>query len=189
MTAIAYNEDDPAIQNDAVWSYDPNSNNSGSALSTVWNLFVNKDSSDVDMLVAAGIAVNSPFTRKYETLNTQVMQAMLNVCEARKDCFAIFDGLNEPDINKAQKKLIVADGFGSTHGRWGFLYDGRGVFQDSIYTMSQAEVMKSVQVASIITASDVLYSPCMWLPGAINWKNEEVSIVPLDQWIRRRQIG
>lgn len=164
MTAIAYNEDDPAIQNDAVWSYDPNNNNSGSTLSTVWNLFVNKDSSDVDMLVSAGIAVNSPFTRKYETLNTQVMQAMLNVCEARKDCFAIFDGLNEPDINKAQKKLIVADGFGSTHGRWGFLYDGRGVFQDSIYTMSQAEVMKSVQVASIITSNR--QGGVFWIPAA-----------------------
>lgn len=164
MTAIAYNEDDPAIKNDAVWSYDPNNNNSGSTLSTVWNLFVNKDASDVDMLVAAGIAVNSPFTRKYETLNTQVMQAMLNVCEARKDCFAIFDGLNEPDINKAQKKLIVADGFGSTYGRWGFLYDGRGVFQDSIYTNSQVDVMKSVQLASIITANR--QGGVFWIPAA-----------------------
>ena len=164
ITAIAYNEDDPAIQNDAVWSYDPNNNNSGSTLSTVWNLFVNKDASDVDMLVAAGIAINSPFTRKYETLNTQVMQAMLNVCEARKDCFAIFDGLNEPDINKAKKKLIVADGFGSTYGRWGFLYDGRGVFQDSIYTNSQVDVMKSVQLASIITANR--QGGVFWIPAA-----------------------
>ena len=163
-TAISFNEDDPAIVNDAVWTYSPLNNNSGSTLTTVWSLFVNKDSSDVDMLVAAGMAINSPFTRKYETLNTQVMQAMLNVCEARKDCFAIFDGINEPDINKAVKELVRADGFGSTHGRWGFLYDGRGVFQDSIYTNSQVEVMKSVQLASIITANR--QSGIFWIPAA-----------------------
>ena len=163
-TAISFNEDDPAIVNDAVWTYSPLNNNSGSTLTTVWSLFVNKDSSDVDMLVAAGMAINSPFTRKYETLNTQVMQAMLNVCEARKDCFAIFDGINEPDINKAVKELVRADGFGSTHGRWGFLYDGRGVFQDSIYTNSQVDVMKSVQLASIITANR--QSGIFWIPAA-----------------------
>ena len=163
-TAISFNDEDPAIANDAVWTYSPLNNNSGSTLTTVWSLFVNKDSSDVDMLVAAGMAINSPFTRKNETLNTQVMQAMLNVCEARKDCFAIFDGVNEPDINKAVKKLIVADGFGSTHGRWGFLYDGRGVFQDSLYTYSNVEVMKSVQLASIITANR--QSGIFWIPAA-----------------------
>ena len=163
-TAIAFNEKDPAIINDAVWSYSPLNNNSGSTLTTVWSLFVNKDSSDVDMLVAAGMAINNPFTRKNETLNTQVMQAMLNVCEARKDCFSIFDGVNESDISKAVKKLIVADGFGSTHGRWGFLYDGRGVFQDSLYTYSQVEVMKSVQLASIITANR--QSGIFWIPAA-----------------------
>ena len=163
-TAISFNEDDPAIVNDAVWTYVPTNNNSGSTLTTVWSLFVNKDASDVDMLVAAGMAINSPFTRKYETLNTQVMQAMLNVCEARKDCFAIFDGINEPDINKAVKELIRADGFGSNHGRWGFLYDGRGVFQDSLYTNSQVEVMKSVQLASIITANR--QSGIFWIPAA-----------------------
>ena len=163
-TAISFNEDDPAIVNDAVWTYVPTNNNSGSTLTTVWSLFVNKDASDVDMLVAAGMAINSPFARKYETLNTQVMQAMLNVCEARKDCFAIFDGINEPDINKAVKELIRADGFGSNHGRWGFLYDGRGVFQDSLYTNSQVEVMKSVQLASIITANR--QSGIFWIPAA-----------------------
>ena len=163
-TAFSFNDKDPAIVNDAVWSYSPLNNNSGSTLTTVWSLFVNKDSSDVDMLVAAGMAINNPFIRKYETLNTQVMQAMLNVCEARKDCFSIFDGINEPDIKKAVKELIKADGFGSTHGRWGFLYDGRGVFQDSIYTNSQVEVMKSVQLASIITANR--QSGIFWIPAA-----------------------
>ena len=171
-TAIAYNENDPAIVNDAVWTYDPQNNNSGSTLSTVWNLFVNKDASDVDMLVAAGVDINSPFTRKYETLNTQVMQAMINVCEARKDCFCLFDGVYEPDISKAVKKMISAGQL--SLGRWGFIYDGRGVFTDSIYTQSQVDVMKSVQLAAIITANrqggiwwippsgDEAYVPAAW---------------------------
>lgn len=150
-TAIAYNPDDPAIVNDAVWTYDPQNNNSGSTLSTVWNLFVNKDASDVDMLIAAGVAINAPFSRKNETLNTQVMQAMINVCESRKDCFCVFDGVYEPDIQKAEKKMSPASQL--SLGRWGFLYDGRGVFQDSLYTNSQVDVMKSVQMAAIITAN------------------------------------
>ena len=161
-TAIAYNEDDPAIQYDGVWTYDPQNNNSGSTLATVWNLFVNKDASDVDMLVAAGMAINAPFTKKYETLNTQVMQAMINVCEARKDCFCVFDGVYEPDIQKAVKKMISAGQL--SLGRWGAIYDGRGVFQDSLYTNSQVDVMKSVQLAAIITANRS--SGIFWIPPA-----------------------
>lgn len=161
-TAIAYNEGDPAIVNDAVWVYDPQNNNSGSTLSTVWSLFVNKDGSDVDMLVSAGMAINAPFTKKNETLNTQVMQAMINVCENRKDCFCLFDGVYEPEIDKAVKKMISAGHL--SLGRWGFLYDGRGVFQDSLYTQSQADVMKSVQLAAIITANR--QSGIFWIPAA-----------------------
>ena len=162
VTAIAYNSNDPAIKNDAVWTYNPLNNRSGSTLSTVWNLFLNKDGSDVDMLVAAGMAINNPFMNKIETLNTQVIQAMLNVCEARKDCFALFDGVSEPDINKALKKDIAATGFISTLGRWGMLYDGRGLVQDSVYTNGEAEIMKSVQLASIITGNR--QSGIYWIP-------------------------
>jgi len=162
VTAIAYNSNDPAIKNDAVWTYNPLNNRSGSTLSTVWNLFLNKDGSDVDMLVAAGMAINNPFMNKIETLNTQVIQAMLNVCEARKDCFALFDGVSEPDINKALKKDIAATGFVSTLGRWGMLYDGRGLVQDSVYTNGEAEIMKSVQLASIITGNR--QSGIYWIP-------------------------
>lgn len=161
-TAIAYNPDDPAILNDAVWTYDPQNNNSGSTLSTVWNLFVNKDASDVDMLVAAGVAINAPFTRKNETLNSQVMQAMINVCENRKDCFCVFDGVYEPDIQKAVKKMTEAGRL--SLGRWGALYDGRGVFQDSLYTQSQVDCMKSVQLAAIITANR--QGGVWWIPPA-----------------------
>lgn len=162
VTAIAFNRDDPAIKNDAVWSYNPLNNRSGSTLSTVWNLFLNKDGSDVDMLVSAGMAINNPFMNKIETLNTQVMQAILNVCEARKDCFAIFDGVSEPDIAKALKKDIAATGFVSTLGRWGMLYDGRGLVMDSVYTNGEAEIMKSVQMASIITGNR--QSGVYWIP-------------------------
>lgn len=161
-TCISYNEEDPAIKNDAVWTYNPLNNNSGSTLSTVWNLFVNKDGSDVDMLVSAGMNINNPFMKNIETLNTQVMQAMLNVCEARKDCFCLFDSPAEAKIATALKKDIVATGFGSTHGRWGMMYDGRGVFFDSIYTHSNVDIMKSVQLASIITSNR--QSGIYWLP-------------------------
>lgn len=161
-TAISYNEDDPAIMNDAVWTYDPKNNNSGSTLSTVWTLFMNKDASDVDMLVSAGVAINSPFTKKYESLNTQVMQAMIDVCESRKDCFCVFDGVYEPDIQKAVKKMIIAGQV--SMGRWGALYDGRGVFQDSLYTNSQVDCMKSIQLAAIITANR--QSGIFWIPPA-----------------------
>lgn len=161
-TAIAFNEEDPAIENDAVWTYDPQNNNSGSTLATVWNLFVNKDASDVSMLVAAGVGINNPFTKKYETLNTQVMQAMINVCESRKDCFCLFDGVYEPDITKAVTKMIGAGHL--SLGRWGAIYDGRGVFQDSLYTNSQVDCMKSIQLAAIITANR--QGGVFWIPPA-----------------------
>lgn len=161
-TAIAFNEEDPAIANDAVWTYDPQNNNSGSTLATVWNLFVNKDASDVSMLVAAGVGINNPFTKKYETLNTQVMQAMINVCESRKDCFCLFDGVYEPDITKAVTKMIDAGHL--SLGRWGAIYDGRGVFQDSLYTNSQVDCMKSIQLAAIITANR--QGGVFWIPPA-----------------------
>lgn len=160
--AIAYNQDDPAIINDAVWTYNPQNNNSGSTLATVWSLFTNKDGSDVDMLVAAGMGINNAFARKYETLNYQVMQAMINVCESRKDCFCIFDGVYEPDINKAVQKMTGAGHL--SLGRWGALYDGRGVFTDSLYTDSQVDVMKSVQLAAIITANR--QGGIWWIPPA-----------------------
>ena len=161
-TAIAFNDEDPAIVNDAVWTYDPQNNNSGSTLATVWNLFVNKDASDVSMLVAAGMGINNPFTKKYETLNTQVMQAMINVCESRKDCFCLFDGVYEPDITKAVTKMIGAGHL--SLGRWGAIYDGRGVFQDSLYTNSQVDCMKSIQLAAIITANR--QGGVFWIPPA-----------------------
>lgn len=152
-TCISYNDDDPAIQNDAVWVYNPLNNRSGSTLSTAWNLFLDKDGSDVSMLVAAGCGVNNIFMKNLEGLNTQVMQAMLNVCELRKDCFAIMDGVGEAKLATALKKNIVATGFGSTLGRWGAIYDGRGIFFDSLYTKGNVEVVKSVQLASLITAN------------------------------------
>lgn len=164
VTCIAYNDDDPAIQNDAVWSYNPNNNRSGSTLSTAWNLYLDKDGSDVSMLVAAGVGINNLFMKNLETLNTQVMQAMLNVCELRKDCFAIMDGVGEAKLDTALKKNILATGFGSTLGRWGAIYDGRSIFYDSIYTNGNVEGVKSIQLASLITSNRS--GSIWWLPPA-----------------------
>lgn len=153
VTAIAFNENDPAILNDAVWKYEPLKNNSTSTISNAWNLFLDKDASDVSFLVAAGCAVNNLFVRGMESLNTQIIQAMLNICEKRKDCFALFDGVGEAKIDTALRKNTTATGFSSIYGRWGAIYDGRGIVRDTMYTNSNVEIVKSIQLASRITAN------------------------------------
>lgn len=152
-TAISFNPEDPAIVNDAVWSYIPSNNNSGNTLSTAWNLFLDKDGSDVSFLVASGTAVNNLFMGKLETLNTQVMEAMLTVCQLRKDCFALFDGVADAKVATTIKKNQPATTFSSELGRWGAIYDGRGIFKDSVYTKSNVEIVRSVQMAALVTAN------------------------------------
>ena len=152
-TCISFNPDDPAIMNDAVWVYQPVNNMSTSTLSTVWSLFHDKDESDLAFIVAAGTNINNFGSKNIETLNPQVMTATLNVCESRKDCFALFGGIGEADINKALKKYNDATTFPSVLGRWGAIYDGKGVVFDSIYTKNLVEIDKSVQMAAIVTAN------------------------------------
>lgn len=88
---------------------------------------------------------------------------MLNVCELRKDVFAIVDGVGEGKIATALKKMI---GIGSsgTKSRWGTMYDGRSYFSDTLYTHSTVEVVRSVQMASVITSNAA--SGIWWLPPA-----------------------
>lgn len=164
VSCISFNVDDPAIKNDAVWTYDPANNRSGSTIATAWNLFLDKDASDIHFLVAAGTAINNLFMKGLETLNTQVMESMLNVCETRKDCFALFDGVGESDIEKTLKKANPASQFETNLARWGFIYDGRGVAFDSYYTKSNVEIVKSIQLASIITANRS--GSVFWRPAA-----------------------
>lgn len=160
---LSYDERDPAIINDAIWEYTPANNSDSATLANAWNLFLDKDGTDVSMLIGAGTGVKNLFKKNREVLDGTVMSAILNVCELRKDCFAILDGVGEANIETTLKKMIGAQGFG-VKGRWGAIYDGRGVFFDSYYTLMNVEVVKSVQLASIITANAA--NGIWWLPPA-----------------------
>ena len=162
-TMLSYDERDPAIINDAIWEYSPANNSDSATLSNAWNLFLDKDGTDVSMLIGAGTGVKNLFKKDREVLDGTVMSAILNVCELRKDCFAILDGVGEANIETTLRKMIGAQGFG-VKGRWGAIYDGRGVFFDSYYTLMNVEVVKSVQLASIITANAA--NGIWWLPPA-----------------------
>lgn len=152
-TAISFNTEDPAVIHNAIWTYNPANNKSTSTLSTAYNLFLDKDNSDVTFIVAAGNGINNFGMKGLETLNTTVMNAVLNVCELRKDCFALFDGVSEAKVETALKKDILAGQFGSTLGRWGAIYDARPIFYDGLITKSNVEVAPSVAMASLITSN------------------------------------
>lgn len=162
-TMLSYDERDPAIIYDAIWEYSPANNSDTATLANAWNLFLDKDGTDVSMLIGAGTGVKNLFKKNRETLDGTVISAILNVCELRKDCFAILDGVGEANIEATLRKMIGAQGFG-VKGRWGAIYDGRGVFFDSYYTLMNVEVVKSVQLASIITANAA--NGIWWLPPA-----------------------
>jgi len=151
--APAFNTEDPAIINNAVWTYDPLNNMSTSTLSNAFNLFLDKDKSDVTFFVGAGLGLNNFGLKGYETLNTQLMQAVLSICELRKDCFALFDGVADSRIEKVLKLDSPASRFGSTLGRWGAIYDARPIFYDSIITKSNVEIAPSIPMASLITTN------------------------------------
>lgn len=162
-TMLAYDERDPAIINDAIWEYTPANNSDTATLANAWNLFLDKDGTDVSMLIGAGTGVKNLFKKDREVLDGTVISAILNVCELRKDCFAILDGVGEANIETTLRKMIGSQGFG-VKGRWGAIYDGRGIFFDSYYTLMNVEVVKSVQLASIITANAA--NGIWWLPPA-----------------------
>ena len=160
---VAFDETDPAIVNNAIWEYDPRNNSTSAILSNAWNLFLNKDEAYADMLVSAGTAVTNLFVKGQEQLNFVVIDAMLGVCEKRKDLFAIFDGIDEPKIKNALQKM---SGIGSEGdiARWGAIFDGRSIFFDNVYTKLNVEAVKSIEVASIITNNRS--SNVYWLPPA-----------------------
>ena len=160
---VAFDETDPAIINNAIWTYDPRNNSTSSILSSAWNLFLNKDEAYSDMLISGGTAVINLFVKGQEQLDFVVMDAMLGICEKRKDMFAIFDGLDEPKINNALQKMSGVGSEGDI-ARWGAIFDGRSIFFDNVYTKLNVEAVKSIEVASIITNNRA--SNLYWLPPA-----------------------
>jgi hypothetical protein len=160
----AYDANDLAVINDAIWSYDPKLNNTTAILSSAWDLFLDKDKSSADMLVSAGTAISNLFARGLEEINYTVMDKMLVICEKRKDMFAIFDGVDESRVDVALKKMVGIGSQGNDIGRWGAIFDGRSMYFDTTYTRLTTEVVKSIEVAQIITANRV--SGVYWFPPA-----------------------
>lgn len=163
FSQIAFNPDDPAITYDAIWEYDPRNNSSSATLGNAWNLFLNKDESRSDMLVACGTAISNLFIKGMEQINYNVMDSMLGICEKRKDMFAIFDGVDEPKIDTALKKMVGIGSEGDI-ARWGSIFDGRSIFFDSVYTKLNVQAVKSIEVAAIITLNRA--ANVYWLPPA-----------------------
>lgn len=163
VTKVAFDGADPAIVNDAVWTYNPKNNASSAVLSSAWQLFLNKDASNADMLVASGTAISNLFVKNMEQINYTVMDSMLEICEKRKDVFAIFDGVDEPKIDVALKKMIGIGSVGDL-SRWGAIFDGRSIFSDNIYTKINAQAVKSIEVAAIICYNRA--GNVYWLPPA-----------------------
>ena len=176
VTAVSFNRDDPAVIWNAIWAYEPKNNSSTTTLATAYSLFLDKDKADQTFFVAAGNDINNFGWAGRETLNTTVIQAILNICELRKDCFALFDGVAEQNIDNALKKDVVR--FPSTLGRWGAIYDARPLFYDSMITRRNVEIAPSITMASLITANR---------SGAIFWyvpAGKDTGIVP-SAWCTR----
>lgn len=160
----SFNSLDPAITNNAIWTYEPKNNNKSAILSDAWNLYLQKDFASSNMLVAAGTAIRNLFVRGLEEIDYNVMEAMLTICEKRKDIFAIFDGVDEPRVDIALKKMVGIGSQGSDIGRWGAIFDGRSIFSDNVYTKLNVEVVKSIELSQIITANRA--SGVYWLAPA-----------------------
>jgi hypothetical protein len=160
---IAFNENDPAIENDAVWEYNPIENRNSSALAESWNLFLDRDSANADMLISAGTAIQNLFVRGFEQIDYNVMDSILNVCEKRKDMFSIFDGVDAPDIDVALRKMVGIGSQGEI-SRWGGIFDGRDIFFDADYTKLNVQGVKTISVAAIITLNRA--GNVYWFPPA-----------------------
>ena len=160
---IAFNQDDPAIKNDAVWQYNPNNNRASNTLAQSWDLFLDRDDANADMLISAGTAIRNLFVRGFEEIDYNVMDSMLNVCEKRKDMFSIFDGIDAPDIDVALRKMVGVGSQGEI-SRWGGIFDGRDIFFDVDYTKLNVQGVKSISVAAIITLNRA--GNVYWLPPA-----------------------
>jgi hypothetical protein len=146
-----------------VWEYQPKDNMSSAMYQSAWELFLDKDSSRADYLVSAGTAVKNLFRKNIEEIDYAVMNQMLNICELRKDMFALFDGVAYQNIDTAVKKMIGLGGNGEID-RWGAIFDGRSIFNDVYYTKLNVDVVKSVEMSYIITNNR--RSGKFWLPPA-----------------------
>jgi hypothetical protein len=153
------------------WTYAPKDNMSSSMYQSAWQLFLDKDSARADYLISAGTSVKNLFRKNIEEIDFAVMNQMLNICELRKDMFALFDGLAYSNVDTAIKKMISIGSNGEID-RWGAVFDGRSIFNDVYYTKLDVEVVKSIELAFIVTNNR--RSGKYWLPPA----GQEYGTVP-----------
>ena len=163
VTKLATDGNDAALQNYAIWAYDPMNNNSSATYQNAWQLFLDKDSAYSDILVGCGTNVKNLFKPGYEEIDYNVIATMLDICEKRKDLYCIFDGVDEPNIDTALRKMISTGNFGDV-GRWGAIYDGRSIFRDDVYTRSEVPALKTIEVATIMCLNRA--GGQWWLPPA-----------------------
>lgn len=163
ITKVAFDENDPAYINSAEWQYVPSSQLSSETMSAAWELFLDKEKSQADFLVASGTCIKNLFYKNKEELDYNVISAMLRICELRKDMFAIFDGVDELNIDIALQKMIGVGSFGD-RGRWGAIFDGRSIFNDKSYTKLEVRAVKSIEVGAIITNNR--RGGIYWIPPA-----------------------
>ena len=139
----------------------PTSPSASPTYSYGWGLFKDVSSVSVNLLCAAGTTVNSFGTlpELTETINTDTIVSMLNVCTIRKDCIAIFDLPKRRDINAlitATHQYVPGVGMESGGSNatfesfWGAMYDGRQVMFDT-FNKNDVEVAMTSFVAQNIT--------------------------------------
>lgn len=154
---------DPTL-NTFIWSYDPKRNQDSTGLSAVWELFLDKDTSDVAYFVSAGLNIRNFGKKGRETVDMSVVNAILDVCDKRKDCVAFFDA---PDYKNVETVIDRCQGFAGVSteaGRWGSVWDGRDVMDDVFYTKLTVNNAKTVGLGYTVMSNT--RGGSWWLPPA-----------------------
>lgn len=171
---ISYANDTHASDNDEdftsgdydtfIWSYDPRNNSSSTGFVSAWQMFLDKDTSDAFVLAAAGTNIQNLFARGREVLDMNVVTSMLDVCDKRKDCIAIFDTVDEKDVDEVIRKSEGVAGLSNEMARWGAIYDGRSLMDDTFYTKLTIQTLKTVGVINRIVSNT--RGGLWWIPPA-----------------------
>ena len=169
-TALVWSSD-PTL-NTFIWSYDPKRNQSSTGLAAAWQLYLDKDTSDVAFFVSAGSNIKNFGKKNKESLDMAVINSVLDVCDKRKDCVALFDAPDYKSVETVIDKTSPAATLGNEEARWGGIWDGRELMDDIFYTKLTIELAKTVGVGNRIMSNT--RGGLWWIPpaglenGAIN---------------------
>lgn len=164
LTGVEYNTSTDVTINTVVWEYDPRNNNSSAGIQSAWQLFLDKDTSDAYFLCSAGCNITNFGSKGMERLDTDVMSSMLDVCDKRKDRIAIFDTVDEKDVDLVIRRTDGINSFSTEMARWGGIYDGRDRKVDTQYTKLTVDVAKSIAVVNRMMANT--RGGLWWIPAA-----------------------